>query len=88
MEKEGLYRVMQFLQQQDLTIEVLVTDRHRQIAKWLRESYPEITHYYDVWHLAKGMKHSSLLEVFIYIFLHMQAFERNWRLLQSRKIAS
>ena len=52
------YRVMQFLQQQDLTIEVLVTDRHRQIAKWLCESYPEITHYYDVWHLAKGMKHS------------------------------
>ena len=54
MEKEGLQRVLKFLQQKKLTIEVLVTDRHKQINKWLRESYPSITHYYDVWHVAKG----------------------------------
>ena len=54
MEKEELQRVLQFLQQQGLTIEVLVTDRHREIDKWLRESYPTITHYYDVWYVAKG----------------------------------
>ena len=54
MEKEGLLRVLKFLQQEKLTIEVLVTDRHRQINKWLRETYPSITHYYDVWHVAKG----------------------------------
>ena len=58
MEKEGLQRVLQFLQEQGLTIEVLVTDRHRQINKWLRESYPTITHYY-VWHVAKGKNFSS-----------------------------
>ena len=56
MEKEGLLRSIQFLQQQDLTIDLLVTDRHRQIAKWIRESHPEITHRYDVWHVAKGME--------------------------------
>ena len=54
MEKEGLQRVLNFLQQQKLTVEVLVTDRHRQINKWLRECYPSISHYYDVWHVAKG----------------------------------
>ena len=55
MEKEGLQRVLNFLKQQGLTVEVLVTDRHRQINKWLRESHPKIIHYYDVWHVAKGM---------------------------------
>ena len=56
MEKEGLARVLNFLQQQGLNISVLVTDRHRQINKWLRENHSEITHYYDVWHVAKGNK--------------------------------
>ena len=54
MEKEGLNRVLKFLKEQGLTVEMLVTDRHKQINKWLRESHPEITHYYDVWHVAKG----------------------------------
>ena len=54
MEKEGLNRVLNFLKEQGLTVEVLVTDRHKQINKWLCESHPEITHYYDVWHVAKG----------------------------------
>ena len=56
MEKEGPFRVMHFLQQQDLTTGVLVTNRHKQINKWLREEHPEIKHYYDVWHVAKGMR--------------------------------
>ena len=54
MEKEGLQRVLNFLKQQGLTVEMLITDRHRQINKWLRESHPNIIHYYDVWHVAKG----------------------------------
>ena len=54
MEKEGLERVL-LLKQQGLTVEVLVTDRHKQINMWLHESYPAITHYYDVWHVAKVM---------------------------------
>ena len=56
MEKEGLQRVLNFLQQQGLTIKVLVTDRNRQINKWLRDSHPDIAHYYDIWHVAKGKK--------------------------------
>ena len=36
------------------TIDVLVTDRHKQINKWLHESHPDIKHYFDTWHVAKG----------------------------------
>ena len=54
MEKEGLVRALAFLKQESLSVDVLVTDRHRQIAKYVREIHPEIKHYYDVWHLAKG----------------------------------
>ena len=54
MEKEGLLRVIQYLQQHGLNIDILVTDRHRQISKWLRENHPDIKHFYDVWHVAKG----------------------------------
>ena len=55
MEKEGLSRVLDFLQKErKFHVEVLVTDRHCQINKWLREEHGEITHYYDVWHVAKG----------------------------------
>ena len=57
VEKEGLLRVLKFLKQQGLTVEVLVTNRHKQINKWLRENYPSITQYYDVWHVAKGIKY-------------------------------
>ena len=53
MEK-GLHRAVEFISQQNLQIGVLVTDRHRQINKWIRENHPEVAHYYDVWHVAKG----------------------------------
>ena len=45
---------MDFLKDNKLTIDVLVTDRHKQINKWLREKHPDIKHYFDTWHVAKG----------------------------------
>ena len=54
MEKEGLVRVLKFLEDHGLRVEVLVTDRHTQISKWVQENRPEIKHYFDVWHVAKG----------------------------------
>ena len=56
MEKEGHSRALQHLSDRGLAIQVLVTDRHKQMAKWLRETHPEIKHYFDVWHVAKGIK--------------------------------
>ena len=54
MEKEGLHRVMDFLKIEGLQIGVLVTDRHKQINKWIRDTHPEVKHFYDIWHVAKG----------------------------------
>ena len=53
MEKEGLVRAVDHLHKQGFVIETLVTDRHKQIAKWVRENLKEADHHYDVWHLAK-----------------------------------
>ena len=51
MEKEGLHRVMEFLKAELLTIDTIVTDRHRQINKWLRDNHSEVKHFYDIWHV-------------------------------------
>lgn len=42
MEKVGLERVLNFLDKESLTVDVLVTDRHSQINKWIRETHPHI----------------------------------------------
>lgn len=55
MEKTGLERSLAHLERQGLAVGTMVTDRHRQIAKWLRETYPHIEHLYDIWHVAKGL---------------------------------
>lgn len=63
MELEGLKRGLQWLGNFGLHIEALVTDRHLQIQKFLRETHPNITHYFDVWHVAKGtLKKVSLIK--------------------------
>lgn len=53
MEKEGLKRGIKFLYDKDLKVKVLLTDRHKQINKWLREEHQEVKHYFDIWHVAK-----------------------------------
>ncbi|XP_063950920.1 uncharacterized protein LOC129260174 isoform X2 [Lytechinus pictus] len=55
MELEGYKRLHQKLTNEDLTIGRLVTDRHRQLAKYVRETSPGIVHVHDVWHVAKGV---------------------------------
>ena len=42
--KEGLVRSVKKLTDYGLSIDVLVTDRHGQIAKWIRENLPNVTH--------------------------------------------
>ena len=55
MELEGLKRAVKKINEYGMEIGTLITDRHQQISKWLRETHPDIKHYYDVWHLAKGI---------------------------------
>ena len=55
MELEGLCRTIQFLKKKKFKVATLVTDRHKQIAKWARENLKSTDHRYDIWHLAKCM---------------------------------
>ena len=54
MELEGRTRCFEFLSNEDVKINTLITDRHSQVKKYMREKKPEIKHMFDVWHVAKG----------------------------------
>jgi hypothetical protein len=60
-ELEGLKRSVRFLGAE--RIGVLVTDRHRMVGKYIREHLPDTTHYFDVWHVAKGCSKLECLPV-------------------------
>lgn len=53
MEKEGPKRSLSLLRARDVNIDCIVTDRHPQIQKFLREE--SVTQFYDVWHMEKGL---------------------------------
>ena len=51
-------RSMEDISKNDLSVTTFVSDRHSSIAKHMREKLPEITHYFDLWHLTKSMYYS------------------------------
>jgi len=53
MEKEGLRRSLDLLRAHGVTFDSIVTNRHPQIQKHLREA--NIKQYYNVWHIEKGI---------------------------------
>ena len=55
MELEGAKRAFSFLQSAGLSIEVFISDRHRGIAKWIREFQVGCSHYFDIWHVARSI---------------------------------
>ncbi|KAL3842060.1 hypothetical protein ACJMK2_020125 [Sinanodonta woodiana] len=60
MELEGLKRTNDMLQENGIKMESIITDRHTQVTKWVKENLSDCTHYYDIWHCAKG-KYVSFL---------------------------
>ncbi|XP_061652519.1 uncharacterized protein LOC133488553 [Phyllopteryx taeniolatus] len=60
MELEGLKRCLALLQRKGVTMKNIVTDRHSQIKKFLRETHKDLCHWFDVWHVAKGIKNQLL----------------------------
>lgn len=52
--KEGFVRSIYFINNKGIKIEQIITDRHVQIVKHIREEMPNTKHYFDVWHVAKG----------------------------------
>lgn len=58
MELEGLKRGLEYLEDCNVTVEELVTDRHVQVKKYMKEEHIDKHHYFDVWHVAKGKQNS------------------------------
>ena len=55
MELEGCKLCFHYLAKVGLAIKVFVSDRHRGIPKWIRQHQPTVQHYFDQWHVAKGL---------------------------------
>ena len=53
MELKGAMDCFKFLKVAGLCIDIFVSDRHRSIAKWIRENQPGTKHFLDIWHVAK-----------------------------------
>jgi solute carrier family 8 (sodium/calcium exchanger) len=69
MEKEGFVRSVNFIKNKELKIKEIVTDRHVQIVKYVREEMPNSIHHFDVWHVVKGIYYtqkSILMLIFPY----------------------
>ena len=45
-----------YLQSHHIDIGTIATDRHPSITKILSQSYPDIKHEFDLWHIVKGIK--------------------------------
>nr|XP_021326767.1 uncharacterized protein LOC100535115 isoform X2 [Danio rerio] len=56
-ELEGLKRSIRFLNEKRMHVSALITDRNRQVAKWVREELcPNGTsHFFDIWHIGKSL---------------------------------
>ena len=54
MELLAFQQCMSYLLKQGITLDSLITDRHSSIAKYIREQFTKVTHYFDLWHLRKS----------------------------------
>lgn len=56
-ELEGLKRSIRFLTAQNMQVSALITDRNRQVAKWVREELCSkgTNHFFDIWHIGKSV---------------------------------
>lgn len=54
MKLEGLDRSLTYFAKEDLTVEVIVNDRHMQVSAYMKREHPLIQHRFDLWHVSKG----------------------------------
>ena len=55
MEKEGFERCLKSLQDANVCIACIATDRHVSISSTMDKNHSEIKHQYDVWHFSKSI---------------------------------
>ena len=55
MELDGLIRCKNTLDEKNVRVSVLTTDRHVAINAWMKKNWPEVKHLFDSWHLGKSM---------------------------------
>ena len=60
MELLGFQRSLANIEAADLSVDVVVTDRHVQIRKEMGTDHSEKTHQFDVWHMSKSIKKKIL----------------------------
>ena len=60
MELEGAKRSFSYLKSVGLSISVFISDRHRGIAKWIRECQPGCSHFFDIWHISRSIGKSMI----------------------------
>jgi len=63
MEKEGFIRCRDDLESKSVTVASVTRDRHPGITAYTRDHWPEAKHYFDTWHISKGVifvKHFSI----------------------------
>ena len=56
MEKQGLIQCLNTAATSGLHVNTIVTDRHPQIMKYIREEMPSTEHKFDVWHVVKSTR--------------------------------
>ena len=70
LEPEGLTPGIKFPESQALVVNFFVLDRYVQIRKWVKENLPHTQHYFDIWHVAKGVFH-IFYDFFIFHIFNM-----------------
>ena len=55
MELSSAKACFAFIKHAGLNIRTFISDRHKSIAKWIREQEPNTQHDYDIWHVAQSV---------------------------------
>lgn len=53
-------RAFRYLKSVGVSIGVFISDRHRGIAKWIRNDEKKTVHFFDIWHVARSICKSML----------------------------
>ena len=51
MEKQGLLNCLEELEDFEIIIKSMTTDRHKQIRSYLKKDRPDIHHQFNIWHV-------------------------------------